>query len=136
MSTIKGPALDISNGLNGHLSVNSAGNEIACGDDLHTKFLPDGMTAEMLQRAQAYRNEFTAGMGHAASGVMMEHWKANPGDGQITASVPFGMDTFKMVGTMQDGVPNFVTAYVTNGAEPMYDLHQHLNSLAASIASK
>lgn len=126
--------LDIAKQLNGQLSINSAGNEIATTAQLHESLMPESLTPETLAKMQEYRNNFCAGFAHNASTLMKEHFVANPGDGQIVANVPFGMDTFNVTGTMNGGQLHFVTAYNTNGGQPMLDVHGYLSNLAAQVA--
>ncbi len=134
MTQFTGRGLDISTALNGQLAVNSAGNEIPTTAHLHESFLPADLTPAMLKMMQEFRNDLCAGFTHNTAGLMADHFTANPGDGQITAALPFGMDTFNVTGTMNNGSLHFVTAYQTNGGQPMFDIHAYLTNMAEQIA--
>ena len=126
--------LDISKQLIGQLSINSAGNEIATTSQLHESLMPEQLSPQVLAAMQEYRNNFCAGFTHHTAGLMKDHFTNNPGDGQIVANVPFGMDTFNVTGTMNGGQLHFVTAYNTNGGQPMLDVHSYLGNLASQVA--
>ena len=136
MTGITGKANDISQRLQGHFAINSAGNEIPANSEVFDSTLPDGITPAMWEIMQQHRNDFCAGVTHNVSGLMMDRWKENPSNGQITASIPMGIDTFSVTGTMNNNVPHFLTTFQTNGGQQMHEVHQHLQSLGASIAKQ
>lgn len=134
MTTFTGRPFEISQALAEALAINSQGDQIPTDAHLHEKFMPSSISPELLKAVQEYRNDFTAGIGHRSVEVMRNHFEQNPGQSQVQMTVPFGMDTFEVVGTNHNGQQHFVTAYKTNGGEPMGALYEHLGALGANIA--